>query len=127
MANTFDWVEIRTEDIEKTARFYESLFGWKITKKETGEGLDVWLFDTGGKPRIQNLRRGGILAMPKGAPPGIVVYVLVDDIDATLMRVRNLGGLVISHKDRVGGGCGAFFKDPSGNLFGLYEEETPTQ
>lgn len=27
MANTFDWIEIRTHHIDSTAQFYESLFG----------------------------------------------------------------------------------------------------
>jgi len=60
MSNAFDRIEIRTNDIEKTARFFESLFGWKITEKETADGFDVWIFDTGDEPRLQNLRRGGI-------------------------------------------------------------------
>ena len=52
MANTFDWIEIRTRDIETTATFYESLFGWKVTEKETADGFDVWVFDTGGVSRV---------------------------------------------------------------------------
>jgi predicted enzyme related to lactoylglutathione lyase len=52
MSNTFDWIEIITRDIEETANFYESLFGWKIIKKETAEGFDVWFFDTAGEPRL---------------------------------------------------------------------------
>ena len=66
MPNTFDWIEIRTGDIEETARFYEGLFGWKVTEKETADGFDVWIFDTGGEPRVQNLRRGGMWLRPTG-------------------------------------------------------------
>jgi len=72
MANTFDWVEIRTKDIAETANFYESLFGWRIIEKETAEGFDVWIFDTGGEPRVQNLQRGGIWLRPDGEPLGNV-------------------------------------------------------
>lgn len=60
-SNTFDWVEIRTGNIKKAAKFYENLFVWKIIQKETAEESDVWIFDTGGKPRVENLRRGGIM------------------------------------------------------------------
>jgi predicted enzyme related to lactoylglutathione lyase len=67
MANTFDWIEIMTANIEETANFYEILFGWKIIQKDTAEGLDVWIFDTGGEPRVQNLRRGGIWLRPNDA------------------------------------------------------------
>ena len=124
MSNTFDWIEIKTNDIEITARFYEDLFGWRITDKEMTNGSDVWIFDTGGEPRIQNLRRGGIWARPKGEPLGVVVYVVVDDIEATLKRVAELGGTPVAPKAPVGGGYGAYFTDPSGNLFGLYQERS---
>lgn len=76
MVNTFDWIEIRTNNIETTATFYESLFGWKTTEKETTDGFEVWIFDTGGEPRLQNLRRGGIWLRPKGEALGVVVYIL---------------------------------------------------
>jgi len=123
MANTFDWIEIRTNNIETTADFYESLFGWKIIKKEKTDGFDVWIFDTGSKPRIQNLRRGGIWLRPKGEPLGVVVYIMVDDIEATLKKVTELGGKTVSSKAPLGAGYGAYFTDPSGNLLGLYEEK----
>ena len=123
MANTYDWIEIRTSNIETTADFYESLFGWKITEKETADGFDVWIFDTGSEPRVQNLRRGGIWLRPKGEPLGVVVYIVVDDIEATLRRVMELGGKTVSPKAPLGSGYGAYLTDPSGNLLGLYEEK----
>lgn len=55
MANTFDWVEIRVQDTERTAAFYEDLFGWQIIRKETAGGSDYWIFDTGDEPRLENL------------------------------------------------------------------------
>lgn len=90
MSNTFDWIEIRTHNIEATAHFYESLFSWKITDKQTAGGSEVWLFETGGEPRLANLRRGGIWLRPHNEPPGIVVYIVVDDIEATLTKVTDL-------------------------------------
>jgi uncharacterized protein len=123
MPNTFDWIEIRTHRIEETAHFYESLLGWKITEKETAGGFAVWLFDTGDEPRLQNLRRGGIWLRPQGEPLGVVVYIVVDDIEATLKRVTELGGKVAVPKAPLGAGYGAYFTDPNDNLLGLYEEK----
>lgn len=125
MANTFDWIEIRTHDIHKTAAFYEALFGWRVTEKETAGGTAVWLFDTGGEPRLQNLKRGGMWLRPAGAPLGIVVYIAVEDIEATLEKVSELGGRVTGSKMDLGGGYSAFFEDPSGNLLGLYQDREP--
>jgi len=123
MANTFDWVEIRTKDIAETANFYESLFGWKITEKDTADGFDVWIFDTGGEPRVQNLRRGGIWLRPDGEPLGLVVYIVVDDIETILKKVTRLGGKVVTPKTPQGSNFRASFSDPGGNLFGLWEEK----
>ena len=123
MPNTFDWIEIRTHNIAETAHFYESLFGWRIIEKETADGFDVWLFDTGSEPRVQNLRRGGIWLRPQGEPLGVVVYIAVDDIEATLKRVTKLGGKVTISKAPLGAGYGAYFTDPNGNLLGLYEDK----
>ena len=123
MTNTFDWIEIRTNDIEKTADFYESLFGWRITAKETAGGSDVWLFDTGGEPRMENLRRGGIWLRPEGEPLGTVVYIRVEDIEATLEKATELGGSIISPRTPLGTSYMAFFSDPSGNMIGLYQEK----
>lgn len=123
MANTFDWVEIRTRGIEKTANFYENLFGWKVVQKETGEGLDYWIFDTGDKPRIQNIQRGGISLRPAGENLGVVVYIVVDDIETILKKVAELGGKVVTPKTPQGSAIKAYFNDPSGNLFGLWEEK----
>ncbi len=122
MANTFDWVEIRTRDTKKSAKFYENLFGWKVIEKENAEGLDVWIFDTGGEPRIQTLRRGGIWLRPEGEPLGVVVYIVVNDIESILKKVAELGGKVVTPKTQQGAAFRAFFTDPDGNLFGLWEE-----
>jgi predicted enzyme related to lactoylglutathione lyase len=123
MANTFDWIEIRTSDIEATAAFYESVFGWKITEKESAGGSAVWIFDTGGEPRLQNLRRGGIWLRPTGEAPRVVVYIVVADIQATLRRITELGGSVVSPRAPIGAGYAAFFTDPAGILLGLYEDQ----
>ncbi len=124
MANTFDWIEIRTYRIEETAQFFESLFGWKITQKVAADDLPVWLFDTGGEPRLENLRRGGFWLRPADEQPGVVIYISVDDIDEILKKVVELGGKVVSPKSPQGSAYKAFFTDPNSILFGLWEEES---
>ena len=46
----------------------------------------------------------------------------VDDIDATLAQVEELGGATVSAKQAVGEmGFSAYFTDPEGNLMGLWQ------
>jgi len=122
MKNTFDWVEIRTRDTEKSAKFYENLFGWKIIERLTADGSDYWIFDTGGVPRIHTLQKGGIWLRSKGESPGIVIHILVSDIDSILNKVMKLGGKIATPKTQQGPAFRACFTDPDGNLFGLWEE-----
>lgn len=63
MANNFDWVEIRTKDVNRAANFYEKLFSWKIVEKETIEGFDHCVFDTGRTSFHRS--RGGIWLRPQ--------------------------------------------------------------
>ncbi len=120
--NTFDWIEIRTHNLEGTANFYDAVFGWKIIRKEKANGWDVWIFDTQGEPRIQNLKRGGIWLRPDEETIGMMVYIAVDNIDAIHERVIANGGKVVMEKMGVAGGHTSLVADPSGIRFGLYED-----
>jgi predicted enzyme related to lactoylglutathione lyase len=114
MANRFNWVEIRVRDLDKAKNFYGNLFDWKISG---GENKD-WAYrvvDTGEKPG------GGMWRFPQGKPLGILVYILVEDIDKTLENVVKLGGKIVAPKSKENGNAMATFADPDGNLFGLYE------
>ncbi|MGD2143513.1 MAG: VOC family protein [Anaerolineae bacterium] len=122
MANTFDWIEIRVSDTREAAEFYENLFGWKVVRKETTEGTDYWIFDVGDEPRLENLRNGALWLRPDDADLGVVVYVVVEDIDKVLRRVANLGGKVVVPATPHGPASRAYFEDPYGNLFGLWQE-----
>ena len=123
MVNTFDWIEIRTGDIEKTAAFYENLFGWKVVQKIDAEGSPYWIIDTGDTPREENLRRGAFWLRPNERP-GTIVYVVVDDIDAMLKKVKELGGRVIRPKTSVDPHrYKAYVADPCGTMIGLWEEK----
>ena len=122
MANTFDWIEIRVLDTGKSAEFFQSLFGWRVVRRHTANGSNYWIFDTGDEPRTENLRRGALWLRPDGADLGTVVYVAVEDIDAVLSRVVDLGGEVVTPKTAEGAAFTARFSDPDGNLFGLWQD-----
>ncbi len=120
MANTFDWIEIRTRNLEKASEFYGRLFGWKVIEKTNGS--DYWIFDTGAEPRIHNIRRGGLSLRSASKTSGVFVYIHVDNIERILNKARELGGRIILPKTPQGPAFSAFFADPEGNVFGLWEE-----
>ena len=114
LTNRFNWVEIRVRDLEKAKRFYESLFSWKITGDENKD-YAYWLIDTGEK------LGGGMWRFPEGKPLGVLIYILVDDVEKALEKIVKLGGKVVVPKSKENGNVMATFADPDGNLFGLYE------
>ena len=59
---------------------------------------------------------------PDDADHGVVVYVVVENIEITLQKVAGLGGEVILPKTPQGHAFKAYFADPDGNLFGLWQE-----
>jgi uncharacterized protein len=65
---------------------------------------------------------GGMLSRTDSATPGPVIVVDVDSIDATLQKIGERGGSTVTEKVPVGDmGFAAYFKDPEGNVIGLWE------
>jgi predicted enzyme related to lactoylglutathione lyase len=64
-----------------------------------------------------------IPALDAPAPNGVVLYILAPDMDATIAAIEAAGGeIVIPRTDVMGMGEFAHFRDPDGNLIGLWRE-----
>ena len=60
--------------------------------------------------------------MPPAVDPGLLIYIMVDSVAATMEAVRANGGDIVQP---IGGDAPeitARFSDPAGNVFGLYQE-----
>lgn len=119
----FSWSELITTDPAAAADFYGPLFGWQI------ETMDM----PAGPYRVVKLGDqaiGGIMSMPLGAPampPNWGCYVTVDQVDALVERVVDLGGTVIVAPMPVPGvGRFAVIQDPQGALLNVISYEAPT-
>ena len=105
--------EIGATDAKRTQEFFAKLFEWKI---DANNPLNYGMVDTGGGGI-----NGGIMAAPKGEPY-FVMYVQVDDLQKYLDKADALGGqAVVAPTDIPGVGAYAFFKDPDGNIVGLFK------
>jgi uncharacterized protein len=113
----FSWNELMTTDPKAAASFYGQLFGWKTSEMDMGPGGVYHLQNVGDKSVA------GIMAIPpdaKGMPPMWGAYVTVDDVDATLERVTQLGGKVcMPPMDVPGVGRMAGFLDPQGAMLSV--------
>ena len=105
--NKIVWFEIPAADSERARSFYGDLFGWHF------EGYD-------GQDYHMSYAAGGAIF---GAPQqdGVKVYFGVDDIDAAIARVTELGGSAGDKQEIPGIGWYASCTDIEGNAIGLYQ------
>lgn len=88
----FIWYELITADIEAAKAFYGNVVGWG-TRDAPMPGLLYSLF-TVGKVPVTGLMNLSQDARRAGVTPHWVGYVGVDDVDAAVDRIKQLGGTV---------------------------------
>lgn len=109
--------EISANQPEKVIDFYRDVFDWKI--EQHPGGVDYWTVQTGDpeKPGID----GGIFR-PNEWFSGTVNTIEVDDLEASLQRVKSCGGEQVVEKMPIPGvGTLAYCKDVEGTIFGLLQ------
>jgi uncharacterized protein len=108
------YIEIPAVDVRRSAEFYETVFGWRIRKRGDGS---IAFDDTTGE-----VSGTWVLARPPATSPGLLIYIMVDTVAATIDTVIANGGELVQP---IGGDAPeitARFRDPAGNVLGLYQE-----
>lgn len=110
------YLEIPTHNVEISSDFYTKVFEWKIRVR--GDGERAFDDSTGA------VSGAWVPDRPPAREPGMLVYVMVESIDATLNMVSKAGGQTVTPRTPLGPGGQAFatFRDPSGNVVGLYQD-----
>ena len=115
MTGELAFFELGVGDTERGRAFYEGLFGWTF---ETGPSGAGFVLDTPNVP-------GGMHGGDAGAAP--LLFFRVDDIEAALERVRELGGEVEEmdvegDEDSIARfGRFKLCRDDQGSPFGLHQ------
>lgn len=113
------YIEIPTDDVALSEKFYTSVFGWKLRTR--GDGVTA--FDDA---------NGSVSgAWVQGRSPhgqlGVLVYIMVENIDDAVRAVERNGGKIVPPVGMDAPELTARFADPAGNIFGLYEEPRQTE
>ncbi|MBO1269669.1 VOC family protein [Arthrobacter cavernae] len=121
MAGEPAFFEIGVEDPERGKAFYGALFGWDFTPGPSGRG--GFMIGTSSAPGTAGIP-GGLHGGDKGAAP--YLFFRVDELDAALARVRELGGSVDGtdpgdEDNAAEYGRFKLCKDDQGSVFGLYQ------
>ena len=108
------YVEIPTTDIARSADFYQRVFGWNVRQRGNGSTA----FDDA----VGEVSGSWVLGRPPSSQAGILVYVMVDSVAATLEAVVANGGEIAQPIGVDAPEITARFRDPGGNVIGLYQQ-----
>jgi predicted enzyme related to lactoylglutathione lyase len=108
------YIEMPAVDIETSANFYNKVFDWKTRKR--GDGATAFDDGVGQVSGVWRTDRKPI------ADPGLLIYIMVDDINLTLEKIVAAGGKIVQPVGMDAPEITARFSDPAENVFGLYQQ-----
>jgi predicted enzyme related to lactoylglutathione lyase len=108
------YLELPATDVQRSVDFYSAVFGWKIRRRGDGEIA----FDDA----VGEVSGAWVTGRPPSTEAGLLLYVWCDSVAATLDAAVAHGGEIVQP---IGGDAPeitARFRDPAGNVLGLYQE-----
>lgn len=116
MAGEIVHVEFPSEDADRGQRFWSGLFGWSFADSGMAE-MDYRMAQTG--------PQAGAAVFPSEERSGHPnFYFSTDDIDASMAKVKELGGQAEEKMPVPSHGWFAACKDTEGNAFHLWQSDT---
>jgi predicted enzyme related to lactoylglutathione lyase len=118
---SFCWLELATSDQNAAKTFYTTLFGWKLNEFPMGPGETYTIF------RLEDRDAAAAYTMRKeqrdmGVPPNWMLYIRVENADASAARAAELGGKVLAPPfDVMDVGRMAVIQDPTGAVFAAWQ------
>jgi predicted enzyme related to lactoylglutathione lyase len=121
--------EIPADDMQRAKEFYSTSFGWETKDWPLADG-SVYTGVYTGPVDEQNMWKepgfinGGMFTRSDKLPvAGPVITAVVQDVAATLEKVKVAGGTVLTDIQEVPNmGRYAYIKDTEGNVMGVWQE-----
>ena len=125
------WNELATRDTEAAKTFYAAVFGWEF-EAMPGD-FEYWLIKclskVAGDADADDDYNGGLMPMdenwPAELPAHWMVYFNVDDTDAAIAELEQLGGNVSVPAFDTNAGRIAVVNDPQGGTFSVISPPQP--
>jgi len=114
------WVDLTVGDAEQVRDFYAQVVGWIPQPLDMGGYSDfVMNAPESGEGKAGVCHARGANA---GLPPVWLIYLIVEDLDASIARCEELGGKVLAPA-RSAGPSGRFciIQDPAGAVSALFQ------
>jgi uncharacterized protein len=107
------YVEIPAVDVRRSSEFYAKVFGWQLRTR--GDGSVAFDDATGA------VSGTWVVGRPPSTTPGLMIYIWCDSVAATVEAVVAQGGEIVQAIGVDAPEITARFRDPGGNVVGLYE------
>src|ERR1700676_4400727 len=108
------YIEMPSTDVARSADFYRKVFGWNV--RQRGDGHFAFDATTG------QVSGPWVPGGPPSSQPGLLVYVMVDSVAASLDAIVANGGEIVQPIGADAPEITARFRDPAGNVIGLYQQ-----
>lgn len=108
------YIELPAVDPAQSAQFYREIFSWNIRTR--GDGVTSFDDSTG---QVSGSFDHG---KTPASHPGFIVSIMVDDIRKTIEQIESFGCEIVDPLGFHPTEQIAHFRDPGGNLLGLYQE-----
>jgi predicted enzyme related to lactoylglutathione lyase len=122
--NALNWFEISVNDIPRSKKFYEAIFGIKMeTQNMMGMEMAFFPWEPG-----SGKASGGLVKsqMHKPSSDGVKLYLNGNpDLSKVLAKVEKAGGKITMPKTKINDEVGymAFFTDTEGNAIALHSQK----
>ena len=110
------YIELPTTDVPRSAEFYQNVFRWNMRTR--GDGATAFDDTTG------EVSGAFVRGRPPASTPGLLFYIMVDSVEKTVELVKTHGGEIVQPVGADAPEITARFRDPGGNVIGLYQEPT---
>jgi predicted enzyme related to lactoylglutathione lyase len=108
------YVQIPALDVRCSAEFYARTFGWST--RDDGKPSHLSFGDASG-----DLIGAFVTDVAVSREPGVLPYIYVTEIDSTVRLIEGGGGEIVRAPYPEGDLWVATFRDPAGNVIGIWQ------
>ena len=110
------YLEVPASNVAQSASFYARVFGWRMRMR--GNGTQAFDDTTGA------VSGSFVVGRPSSTTPGLLVYIMVDSVEEICRTIEANGGTIVQPLGADAPELTARFRDPGGNVLGVYQEPT---
>lgn len=113
------WIDMTVDDADSIRDFYKAVVGWGSESVSMGDYSDYSMTMPANGEAVSGIchARGANADLPSGW----LIYIVVEDVDASAATCIENGGEVIVPVNGLAGGRFCVIRDPAGSTAALYQ------